>query len=77
MCRDNCTSEGPTRSSVRALESPLGVHVAKVLKGIFGLADAPREWYLRLARELGEDNWIRSSLDLALWLKFNEKLMAE
>lgn len=40
--------------------------VAKVLKGIFGLADAPRAWYLRLARKLSEDGWCRSSLDLSL-----------
>ena len=47
--------------------------LAKVLKGIFGLADAPREWYLRLARELAEERWRRSSLDLALWLLFDEQ----
>jgi hypothetical protein len=40
--------------------------VAKVLKGSFGLADAPRAWYLRLARKLSEDGWCRSSLDLSL-----------
>lgn len=52
---------------------PIGLGcVAKVLKGIFGLADAPRAWYLRLARELSEDGWCRSSLDLALWLRHQD-----
>ena len=43
--------------------------VAKVLKGIFGLADAPREWWLRLDREMNLKNhgWTRSTLDGALW----------
>ena len=50
---------------------PLGC-LAKVLKGIFGLADAPREWYLRLARELAE-GWLRSALDLALWYMFDQQ----
>ena len=41
--------------------------LAKVLKGVFGLADAPREWYLRLARELHDNEWTRSVLDMAMW----------
>lgn len=41
--------------------------VARVLKGVFGLADAPREWYLRLNRELQQEKWQRSMLDGALW----------
>ena len=41
--------------------------VAKVLKGIFGLADAPREWWLRLDREMKNHGWTRSTLDGALW----------
>ena len=36
-------------------------------KGVFGLADAPREWYLRLSRTLAENKWIKSSLDGACW----------
>ena len=46
--------------------------LAKVLKGIFGLADAPREWYLRLARELADEGWLRSVLDLAMWYYFEK-----
>ena len=34
---------------------------------MFGLADAPREWYLRLARELKEEGWDISFIDGALW----------
>lgn len=47
---------------------PLGEGcLAKVLKGVFGLADAPREWYLRLARELKDEKWQISAIDGALW----------
>ena len=38
-----------------------------MLKGVFGLADAPREWYLRLARELKDEKWQISAIDGALW----------
>ena len=41
--------------------------IARVLKGVFGLADAPREWWLRLDRELRDSGWTRSMLDGALW----------
>ena len=41
--------------------------VAKVLKGVFGLADAPREWWLRLSRELKQEVRTISLLDGALW----------
>ena len=65
MCRQlflTCTDpkKGPT--------IPLGRKIlARVLKGVFGLADAPREWYLRLHRELKEEKWMRSQIDMALW----------
>ena len=42
------------------------VAIARVLKGV-GLADAPREWWLRLDRELRDSGWTRSMLDGALW----------
>ena len=41
--------------------------LARVLKGIFGLADAPREWWLRLSRAMDEHKWTRSILDAAMW----------
>ena len=41
--------------------------LCRVLKGIFGLADAPREWYLRLDKEMRNQGWITSVLDGALW----------
>ena len=41
--------------------------LARVLKGIFGLADAPRQWWLRLARALEDRGWERSPLDQATW----------
>ena len=43
--------------------------MAKILKGVFGLADAPREWYLRLDRCMKEHGWIPLSSDAATWLR--------
>ena len=52
----------------RGPQLPIGSGVlVRVLKGVFGLADAPREWYLRLARELKEEVWDISFIDGALW----------
>ena len=41
--------------------------LAKVLKGVFGLADAPRQWWLKLASSLERRGWVRSALDQAVW----------
>ena len=47
---------------------PFGVHgLAKVRKGVFGLADSPRRWYLRLHKSLTRLGWERSSMDAAQW----------
>ncbi|CAL1174258.1 unnamed protein product [Cladocopium goreaui] len=43
------------------------IGLAKVKKGVFGLSDAPRQWYLRLHRALTELGWIRSTMDAACW----------
>ena len=42
--------------------------IARVLKGVFGLSDAPRQWYLRLCRALHERGWERSPMDHACWM---------
>lgn len=42
--------------------------LARIKKGVFGLADAPRQWYLRLHRALSERGWERSPFDAACWL---------
>ena len=42
--------------------------LVKIKKGVFGLADAPRMWYLRLHRALSEAGWERCPLDYACWL---------
>ena len=42
--------------------------LAKIRKGVFGLADAPRQWYLRLNRALLEEGWERSCMDYACWM---------
>ena len=34
--------------------------LAKVRKGVFGLADSPRRWYLRLHRSVSQLGWRRS-----------------
>ena len=44
--------------------------LARVKKGIFGLSDAPRLWWVRLSRCLAENGWERSQLDQALWLRW-------
>ena len=41
--------------------------LCRVLKGIFGLADAPRQWWLRLSRSMQEHGWKVSLLDAAMW----------
>eukprot|EP00435_Cladocopium_sp_Y103_P044136 s2398_g12.t1 len=42
--------------------------LAAVRKGIFGLADAPRQWWLRLCRSVQEHGWSRTLIDGATWL---------
>ncbi|CAE7641422.1 RE2 [Symbiodinium sp. CCMP2456] len=46
--------------------------LARVRKGIFGLADAPREWWLRLSRSLADRGWERSQIDGAMWLLWSK-----
>ena len=41
--------------------------LAKLRKGIFGLADSPRRWYLRLHKSLTNLGFERSSVDAAMW----------
>ena len=43
------------------------IGLARVKKGVFGLSDAPRQWYLRLHRALTELGWVRSTMDAACW----------
>ena len=49
-----------------AIPLPLGC-LAKVLKGVFGLADAPRQWWVKLSKSLEARGWQRSALDQAVW----------
>ena len=49
---------------------PMGL--AKVRKGVFGLADAPRQWYLRLNRSLVGRGWKRSMMDAACWMLWSD-----
>lgn len=47
---------------------PFSSHgLAKVRKGVFGLADSPRRWYLRLHKSLSRLGWERRSMDAAQW----------
>jgi len=42
--------------------------IGKLRKGIFGLSDSPRRWYLRLNKALQALGWERSALDYyAVW----------
>ncbi len=42
--------------------------LCKILKVVFGLSDAPREWHLRLDRRMLSHGWERCQLDQACWL---------
>ena len=46
--------------------------LARIRKGVFGLSDAPRLWYLRLHKEVTAMGWGRSSLDHACWVLWSE-----
>ena len=46
--------------------------LCRLRKGIFGLADSPRRWYLRLHKSLDKLGWKRSMIDLALWYLWDE-----
>ena len=60
-------------TNIRVLSSdeptlPLGRQgLARLRKGIFGLSDSPRRWYLRLHKSLVRLGWVRSEIDAALW----------
>ena len=52
---------------------PLGeAGLARIKKGVFGLADAPRQWHLRLHRALSERGWERSPMDFACWFLWSK-----
>ena len=46
--------------------------LARLRKGIFGLADSPRRWYLRLHKSLVQLGWQRSKVDAAMWFLKDE-----
>lgn len=46
--------------------------LVKIKKGVFGLNDAPRMWYIRLNKALLKQGWERSSMDFACWLLWSE-----
>ena len=51
---------------------PFGNQLAKIRKGVFGLADAPRQWYLKLNQSFLEAGWERSVIDYACWMLWSE-----
>ena len=53
---------------------PFGRHgLARLKKGVFGLADSPRRWYLRLHKSLTKLGWVRSRFDAAMWTLRDER----
>ena len=46
--------------------------IARLRKGIFGLSDSPRRWYLRLVKSLIGLGWVRSTLDYALFFLWGD-----
>lgn len=61
-------TNGKTSPSTPLLPGQL----ARVLKGVFGLADAPREWWLRLSRAMEDHSWSRSLIDAAMWCLWSD-----
>ena len=58
---------GPTNEKTGpGIPLPTGC-LARVLKGVFGLADAPRQWWMKLSRSLEAKGWVRSVVDQAVW----------
>jgi hypothetical protein len=51
--------------------------LAKIVKGVFGLADAPRQWWLRLARAMSEHSWEMSCIEGALWFLWGKDANAD
>ena len=49
--------------------------LCKILDGVFGLSDAPREWYLRLDRCMVAHGWVRCQLDQACWLLHSDGVL--
>ena len=58
-----CNSNSKTSPSLPLKAGQL----CRVLKGVFGLADAPREWWKRLSRSMDEHGWTRTLVDGAMW----------
>ena len=68
-----CPTDPTTGPSIPLQQGQL----ARVKKAVFGLADAPREWWLRLSRSLGEHHWMRTLIDGATWLLWDKSLKLE
>ena len=45
--------------------------LARLRKGVFGLADSPRRWYLRLHKSLTALGWKRTAMDAAMWVLYD------
>ena len=49
---------------------PIGRRLSRILKGVFGLSDGFREWFLRSRKSLTKEGWRASTMDAAtffLW----------
>ena len=51
---------------------PVGRKLSRVLKGVFGLADAPREWFLRLRKSVVRRGWRTSTMDAATFFLWSQ-----
>ena len=51
---------------------PFGNQLAKIRKGVFGLADAPRQWYLKLNKSFLAAGWERTVCDHACWMLWSD-----
>ena len=51
---------------------PIGRRLSRLLKGVFGFSDAPREWFLRLRKSLTKEGWKASTMDAATFFLWSE-----
>ena len=52
---------------------PIGRRLSRLLKGVFGFSDAPREWFLRLRKSLTKEGWKASTMDAATFFLWSER----
>ena len=47
--------------------------IFRIRKAVYGLLHAPREWALKLGKELQQQGWIQSKLEPCIWRLYNDQ----